>query len=172
MLALQVKYCCSVPSVGSRPQYLRFAQVFGLPRRQNSHLLDCQGSFPFYKIGQKRVLEMCESPYVAQVNPGSTATRCPTCLSFASEPISTIRPADSWPRSSSFETLGLFQLWVSEPQIPVEMTWTSTSFGPGGVMGRSWIARVRCETQAAALLVGIFRWPSGLESVFWFGNGT
>lgn len=36
--ARQVKYWQRVPSVGSRPQYFRLAQVFGLPRMQNSHL--------------------------------------------------------------------------------------------------------------------------------------
>lgn len=35
---MQVKYWQSVPSVGSRPQYFKLAQIFGLPLTQNSQL--------------------------------------------------------------------------------------------------------------------------------------
>lgn len=37
---LQVKYWQRVPSVGSRPQYFSWAQIFVFPWTQNSHLVD------------------------------------------------------------------------------------------------------------------------------------
>lgn len=90
-------------------------------------------------LGREKTERKKENTYSMQGNPGSIATLCPTVLSATSDPTSMIFPADSCPMTGGALAGSDPQTCASEPQIPVEMTSTSTSLGPTAGTSRCWI---------------------------------